>query len=474
LLNPLAAFGEVLTLGTLIMGLAGFLQFYARTRYRVHLAMLPAVVVVLGSAFLLFSSYAQGNTNGAALFLVLQSIALPFYMYWGEQNRKSMERIAATGDFDPGFPLPSENLITISFFGQIYEDLAKPIVVLEGPRRLNDLLEKVAEGYPILTHARFTNNGDFRLDQRTITALGRTKLDYRAFAELLQEIIQHFKKTANIKGRGSLARAITAKCGSTISKYMDFLIEEDLLHSLAGGLFTDKISTGAKDLDKALEGGFPQGIVILLVGNATQEREDFVQSFVRAGVKYGESSIVVTATRSPERIRSEIGAAGLPGELRIVDCYTSRFSEVPSLETHGDTIISPVSLSVVSIAISRALESLTPRKKRAVVDFLSAYLMASPVEKIYSDLLDIVARFRRSQCTALFVFNPFSVEDETAGSVLEELFDCVIRIEDQGLSFDFKKIGFHLSSPLPSEKGELQLGERHVTLRERAAASEEA
>lgn len=451
MVSLMAAAGEVLAITVLAMGIAGFLQFYARTRYRPHLAMLPAVVLVVGSSLLLFSIYDDGDHTRAALFLLVQSIAMPFFIYWGEQNRTRMERIAATGEFDPGFPLPSTSFITIGFYGQIFEDLAKPVVALEGERQLNALVQNLAIQHPVLRSARFTPQGEFKLDQEALIRLGESKIDANALTSLLDGLIMHLAKTGNIADDSELTKVIRTKCSKTVSDYLDFLIEEGIYHNLAGGRLANKVSTGRKDFDKMLEGGLQEGVAALVLMGSSREREEMGRAFLTAGLSQGDGCLVVSATRSPQEIRRGLDLAQAPVELRFVDCYTSRLREVPVLEEREDIIVSPVDLSVVNVAVSRSLESMRSPKKRALVDVLSAYMMTSPVDKVCPSILDMIHLLRRNKCTALFVFNPSAVEDESTRFVLQELFDCVVRAnsggDPAGTMLNLEKVGYQPGQP---------------------------
>ncbi len=445
MIGLVAIIGEILALVTLAMGVIGFLQFYARTRYTPHLAMLPTVILVLGPSLFLFQAYSNGNPDQAMKFLVLQALGLPFYTYWAEQNRRRMEQIAATGHFDPGFPLPSDNHVALSLFGQLYQDLAQPIVVLEGAERLNMILERYVNNQAILSRSRFTDKGEFMLDRDSVLKVDQDQVRKEELVDLFEAIVDHFAKIANIDDHEELRRIVRSNCGRTVNKYMDYLIEEGLLHTIYDGVLTSRISTGISHLDKALDGGLPKGMAMLLVAGPNQEKEDFARAFIQTGLDQGEGSLVVSATRTPDKIRSDLNQG--KSRLRIVDCYTSRFTEVPTLETHEDTYVSPVALSVVEVAMSRALEAIEPRKKRALVDILSAYLVSSRIETIYPHIMEMVDRFRKANCTVVFMLNPMLVEDEADLAMIKELFDCVLKLRQAETPvLDFEKLGFSISS----------------------------
>ena len=113
----------------------------------------------------------------------------------------------------------------------------------------------------------------------------------------------------------------------------------------------------------------------------------------------------------------------------IVDCYTSRVEEVSTISRKGNVITSPVEMSVVTVAISRALSKEQKKSKRCAVDILPTYLVFQDVNKIYPDLLEMVDEFRTAGYTAIFSLNPYNIKDEGAISTLQELFDGVIYLE---------------------------------------------
>ena len=215
--------------------------------------------------------------------------------------------------------------------------------------------------------------------------------------------------------------------GITISKYIDFLIDAELLHSLGKGLFTDKASTGFKEFDKALGGGYARGEIVLLVGDLSASAH-IAYTFTLAGLQLGEGCVFVTATSPADQVQHAL--SNQKGVLRIIDCYTARHTQVQSLRSERDVFVAPVDLSVVGVAISRGLSSLGTRRKRAAVDILSTYVTSTKIQRMYYDILDMIKEFRKHSCTALFLFNPVVVEEDTGSLAIEELFDSVIRLKE--------------------------------------------
>ena len=70
---------------------------------------------------------------------------------------------------------------------------------------------------------------------------------------------------------------------------------------------TDRLPTGTPRLDDLLAGGFPPKAHVLLVGPAFTGKEILLHSFVAEGLRRGEPAVLVTTTRSPDEIATEIG-----------------------------------------------------------------------------------------------------------------------------------------------------------------------
>ncbi len=80
--------------------------------------------------------------------------------------------------------------------------------------------------------------------------------------------------------------------------------------------------------------------------------------------------------------------------------------------------------------------------------------MATPLNKILPELVEILDKFRRSRCTALFVFNPSAVEDEFCEQILGEVFDYVVGVKRKKPSGEvFLDFGILAERPAAAPQG---------------------
>ena len=110
-------------------------------------------------------------------------------------------------------------------------------------------------------------------------------------------------------------------------------------------MIMERVSSGVKGLDEILEGGFPKGRTILVVGSPGSGKTILAIQFLRAGALAGERSIYVTFDERPEQVKENVSAFGwdldrLEGEGKIlfVDATPfrrTRATSVSKLEAPG-------------------------------------------------------------------------------------------------------------------------------------------
>lgn len=227
--------------------------------------------------------------------------------------------------------------------------------------------------------------------------------------------------------RQELVSMLRARASPVLQEHSEILIESGLMDRLAGGILSDEISSGLADMDLALRGGYPKSSAILLCGPPSDERNLMLESFVAAGLVKGDACLFVSSAIPPENVVRQFSKLG--GDLTVVDCYTNRVKEVDTITRQDNIVISPIEISVVSVAISRALNAESHKPKRAVVDILPTYLVFQSVEKIYLDLMEIIDQLRKAGYTTIFSLNPYYIKDQGAVSTLQELFDGVMYVE---------------------------------------------
>ncbi len=102
----------------------------------------------------------------------------------------------------------------------------------------------------------------------------------------------------------------------------------------------DRVGTGIKGLDDVLNGGFPRGRTILVVGSPGSGKTTFAVQFLVGGAKAGESGLYVSLDEKPERVKANLSEFGWnldsfeeSGKLTFVDAS--------QLKRPGQTVMQP-------------------------------------------------------------------------------------------------------------------------------------
>ena len=72
----------------------------------------------------------------------------------------------------------------------------------------------------------------------------------------------------------------------------------------------ERVETGIEGLDKLVEGGFPEGSVVLISGGPGSGKTTFSSQYIWEGLKKGETCVYVTTEESPEDIKKDVKEFG--------------------------------------------------------------------------------------------------------------------------------------------------------------------
>ena len=89
-----------------------------------------------------------------------------------------------------------------------------------------------------------------------------------------------------------------------------------------------RIKTGIPNLDKKIEGGFPLGSSILLVGPPGSGKSTLAHQFIHHGMKNKEPGLYTALDMSPDDILNEIKRLNKTVDkknIKFIDAYSWRF-----------------------------------------------------------------------------------------------------------------------------------------------------
>ncbi len=211
----------------------------------------------------------------------------------------------------------------------------------------------------------------------------------------------------------------------------------------------NRLSTGIKDLDIILEGGYLNPGNILLLGPSCTEKTTLAYHFTAIGLKSkNEHVLFLTSDTTPTNIKEKASSLDLDlnGDLSFIDCYSSTIGS-PSKEPNVTSVPGPQSLEDMSFAISDIINKTAGKKLRVVFSSLSTLLLYNPKDSMLKFLQVVSGRLRNAGATVLFLVEE-GVHDKQIISTVEHIIDEKYSIIDKGGSFEFSVPAFGLTLPI--------------------------
>ncbi|MBI2868868.1 MAG: response regulator [Chloroflexi bacterium] len=201
-----------------------------------------------------------------------------------------------------------------------------------------------------------------------------------------------------------------------------------------------RVATGVESLDKALGGGMPRGINILLTGETGAGKSYLARRFIAAGLAGGERCMTITLDDDPVLVRASLESLlEKPlaeyegnGSFRLVDCYSwsrglvkgnERFAVTGSLELNQ-------LVSVIADAGAELGQTVTRKLGgRRVVDSVSSMFINFELASVQRFLAQL-ARTASSYggVSTLFILEEGSVGAQAVNNT-KYLVDAVIELK---------------------------------------------
>ena len=177
-----------------------------------------------------------------------------------------------------------------------------------------------------------------------------------------------------------------------------------------------RVSTGVKELDLALFGGYPKKSSILFIGGV--EKEKFIFSYYFLSFK---DSIAITTDLSPSEVLAKAKFYGIDlSHVKFIDAYSKQAGIAPSSEI---VVNSPSSLTDISISLSNLIKDMDfPRV--AFMSYSSSHT-CSP-ESAFSFLKVIEGKIKAKDGILFLVLDKFSHKDDDLKKIMGMVDDYFI------------------------------------------------
>ena len=196
-----------------------------------------------------------------------------------------------------------------------------------------------------------------------------------------------------------------------------------------------KVQTGLPGLDKLLEGGFPVGKIILLIGEPGAGKSILSSQFIMWGLKQNEHGLLIGMNETKDRYTAEMKGMNLDfesyekeGSYSYVDATTVR--RIPEQARVGRIPVGGRELGLVNLVdmIVEAAEKLAPH--RIVVDSISDLVFRFPrLEERRPVILDLVETLQGTGATCVMTSEVTTIGPDRTLQPEEYLAEGVIQLK---------------------------------------------
>jgi len=180
------------------------------------------------------------------------------------------------------------------------------------------------------------------------------------------------------------------------------------------------VSTGFRELDRILQGGYPAKASILLSGPPGVGKEAIGYAFVAGGLQDGELGLYVTRQKS-EEVMQDMRGFGIDG------------SQLTWISKNSDMKCDLNDLAGLSFTIKEALKRSQNEKIRVVFDPCSSLLMLNSTETVYRFVSQLLEDIKQYEAVALATIDEGMHQPQTVAAIAE-VFDGLLdlRLFEQG------------------------------------------
>ena len=194
----------------------------------------------------------------------------------------------------------------------------------------------------------------------------------------------------------------------------------------------NRLSTGIKDLDIILEGGYNNPSNIMIIGSTGMEKACFGFQFAASGKKTKETTFIIASDGSPTSIISKAKGAGIDlkkDNIHFIDCYSATLGgkKTPENSEKITFVPGPGALNDLSLAINEAIKKSAGKKMRILFYSLSTFVLYNPKDSIIKFLKVIGGRLKNAEATTLFLVEE-GVHDKQLISLLEHSMDATYEV----------------------------------------------
>ncbi len=193
----------------------------------------------------------------------------------------------------------------------------------------------------------------------------------------------------------------------------------------------DRIKTGIPGLDKKIQGGFPIGSSILLVGPPGSGKTTLAHQFMKQGLKEKQPGLYTTLDMSPDEVVKEMNQ--LDGKIdrkliKFIDAYSWRVGKSGG----AFSLSNLANVNELNIMVTKIIEELkTSKIKRSIFDSVSTLLLYADSALVVKMIPVMIAKMKESGFTQVWIMEE-GVHDPRTVTTMSYFADGAIEFKMEG------------------------------------------
>ncbi len=209
----------------------------------------------------------------------------------------------------------------------------------------------------------------------------------------------------------------------------------------------NRVSTGIKELDIMLEGGYKWPGNLLLIGPSGIEKITFSYHFADAAAE-NENVYFICSSSTPDEIIKKAATAGIDlkkPNIKFIDCYSTTTGAQKSDTEQIKIVPGPRALNDLSLALNDAMNESKGKRMRVIFHTLSVFVLYNPRESIQKFIDVVGGRLKEASASTLYLVEE-GVHDRQLMGILERVMDekYVITEKNGSLFLELPIINFNV------------------------------
>ena len=202
-----------------------------------------------------------------------------------------------------------------------------------------------------------------------------------------------------------------------------------------------KLSTGIRELDIMLEGGYQNPGNILLIGPSGMEKNAFAFHFAKSSSENGNKVFYIATDTTPEDIVNKASSVGIElasgKDFKFIDCYSSTLGTASPPFKETVQVSGPSALNDLSLAMNEAIKESAGKKMAVVFHSLSSLVLYNQKDSILKFLQVVGGRLKNADATVILLIEE-GMHEKQLFAMLVHSMDSTFTIHDKGGSFELK------------------------------------